>query len=152
LGAGDEHLEEAHMRNRQLVASWAYEQGRAENVIERVTRDGKTYYRITDYQKLRTLFGQLLHEMQRLTSQGDLAAAQHLIETYGVNVDADLHAQVLHRYGKLKVAPYQGFIQPRIVPIFKGASIIDVRLEYPTDFVNQMLDYGKRYSFLPNLN
>ncbi len=147
-----EHLEEAHMRNRQLVASWAYEQGRADSVILRVERGGKTYYKVRDYEKLRALFGQLLRETQRLTSEGDYAAAEHLIETYGVKVDGRLHEQVLRRYAKLKIAPYQGFIQPRLVPVLQGASIVDVRLEYPTDFMSQMLDYGKRYSFLPNLN
>ena len=151
LSPGDQ-IEEAHMRNRQLVASWAYQQGRADSVIDRVERNGKTYYHINDYDKLRTLFGQLLRETQRLTSEGDYAAAQNLIETYGVKVDVGLHNQVLRRYAKLKVAPYQGFIQPRLVPVIKGASIVDVHLEYPTDFMLQMLDYGKRYSFLPNLN
>ncbi len=150
--APGEHLEEAHMRNRQLVASWAVERGRADNVIERVERAGKTYYHITDYNKLRALFGELLREMQRLTSEGDYAAAKNLIETYGVKVDTRLHDQVLKRYAKLKIAPYQGFIQPRLVPVLKGAAIVDVRLEYPTDFMAQMLDYGKRYSFLPNIN
>ncbi|MBC7447729.1 MAG: dihydrofolate reductase [Hymenobacteraceae bacterium] len=150
--APGEHLEEAHMRNRQLVASWAYEQGRADSVIMRGERAGKTYYHINDYDKLRALFGRLLRETQRLTSEGDYAAAQHLIETYGVKVDARLHDQVLRRYAKLKIAPYQGFIQPRLVPVLKGAAIIDVQLEYPTNFMGQMLDYGKRYSFLPNLN
>ena len=150
--APGEQIEEAHMRNRQLVAAWAYERGRADNVIERVERNGKTYYRITDYDKLRGLFGELLREMQRLTSEGDYAAAQHLIETYGVKVDTRLHQQVLRRYAKLNIAPYQGFIQPRLVPVLKGAAIIDVRLEYPTDFMSQMLEYARKYSFLPNLN
>lgn len=150
--APGEHLEESHMRNRQLVASWTYEKGRADNVIERVERNGKTYFRINDYDKLRALFGELLREMQRLTSEGDYAAAKNLIETYGVKVDTRLHDQVLRRYAKLKIAPYQGFIQPRLVPVLKGAAIVDVRIEYPTDFMTQMLDYGKRYSFLPNLN
>ncbi len=151
LPPGDD-LEEAHMRNRQLVASWAYEHGRAENVIERIERGGKTYFRINDYNRLRQLFGELLREMQRLTSEGDYAAAQHLIETYGVKVDRRLHEQVLRRYKRLQIAPYQGFIQPRLVPVLQGAAIVDVRLEYPTDFLTQMLDYGQRYSFLPNIN
>lgn len=150
--APGEHLEEAHMRNRQLVASWAYEKGRADKVIERVERNGNTYYHINDYDKLRALFGRLLREMQRLTSEGDYAAAKNLIETYGVKVDTRLHDQVLRRYAKLKIAPYQGFIQPRLVPVLTGAAITDVRIEYPTDFVAQMLEYGNRYSFLPNLN
>ncbi len=145
-------IEEAHMRNRQLVASWAFEKGRAENVIERVERNGNTYYHINDYDKLRALFGELLREMQRLTSEGDYAAAQHLIEMYGVKVDQRLHEQVLRRYAKLKIAPYQGFIQPRLVPVLKGAAIADIRIEYPTDFMRQMLEYGRLYSFLPNVN
>ena len=150
--APGENLEEAHMRNRQLVAGWVYEKGRGQNVIERVERNGKTYYHITDYDKLRALFGELLREMQRLTSEGDYVSAKNLIETYGVKVDTRLHDQVLKRYATLKIAPYQGFIQPKLVPVLKGASIEDVRIEYPTDFTAQMLDYGKRYSFLPNIN
>lgn len=142
-------IEEAHMRNRQLVAGWAYEKGRAENVIERVTRDGKTFFRINNYDKLRVLFGQLLAEIQRIKSEGDFFAGQALIENYGVKVDAALHAEVLARYAKLNLAPYSGFIQPKLVPIEKDGEIVDVKVEYPTDFLGQMLEYGRDYGYLP---
>ncbi|MBG8555513.1 dipeptidyl-peptidase 3 family protein [Hymenobacter guriensis] len=147
-----ETVEEAHMRNRQMVARWVFEKGRKDKVIEQVTREGKTFFHINDYQKLRTLFGQLLRETQRITSEGDYNAAKNLIETYGVKVDADLHKQVLARYQKLGIAPYAGFIQPKLVPVEQEGKIIDVKLEYPTDFAQQMLEYGRKYSFLPNVN
>jgi dipeptidyl-peptidase-3 len=149
------NIEEAHMRNRQEIAAWVYEKGQPENVIERVQRDGKTYFVINDYDKLRTLFGQLLREHQRIRSEGDFAGAQALIENYGTKVDPDLHAEVLRRYATLNVAPYSGFINPRLVPVLKdGASgeIIDVKVEYPTDFLGQMLEYGRSYSYLPLVN
>lgn len=146
-------IEEAHMRNRQEIAAWAYEHGKADKVIEKKTRDGKTYFVINDYGKLRTLFGQLLREHQRIKSEGDFAAAQHLIEDYGTKVDPELHAEVLRRYASLNVAPYSGFINPVLVPVHADSSpdsaIIDVKVEYPTDFVQQMLDYGQEYAFLP---
>ncbi|RYU75830.1 dipeptidyl-peptidase 3 family protein [Hymenobacter persicinus] len=147
-----ETVEEAHMRNRQMVAKWAFEKGKKDNVIEKVTRDGKTYFKINDYQKLRGLFGQLLRELQRLTSEGDYAAAKNLIETYGVKVDPVLHKEVLDRYAKLNIAPYQGFIQPRLVPVEVGGKITDVKVEYPSDFAQQMLDYSRKYKYLPNYN
>lgn len=147
-----EDLEEAHMRNRAMVANWVLAKGQAENVIERIDRNDRTFFRVRDYEKLRGLFGQLLREVQRLTSEGDLAAARNLIETYGVKVDRSLHDQVLRRYGKLKIAPYQGFVQPKLVPVWKGATILDVHIEYPTNFLDQMLEYGRKYSFLPNVN
>lgn len=142
-------LEEAHMRNRQLVAAWAFEKGRPENVIARLTRDGKTYFRINDYEKLRGLFGQLLREIQRIKSEGDFAAGQALVETYGVKVDQSLLAEVHRRYAPLNIAPYMGFIQPRLVPVKNGDEIVDVQIEYPTDFLGQMLGYGRDYAFLP---
>lgn len=148
-----DNIEEAHMRNRQEIASWVYEQGKAENVIERVQRDGKTYFVINDYAKLRGLFGQLLREHQRIKSEGDFAAAQNLIENYGTRVDPELHAEVLRRFATLNVAPYSGFINPVLTPVYaNGATsgeIIDVKVDYPTDFVQQMLDYGREYSYLP---
>ncbi|UYZ63534.1 dipeptidyl peptidase 3 [Hymenobacter weizhouensis] len=148
-----ETVEEAHMRNRQMVAKWALEKGQKDKVIERLTRDGKTYFRVNDYAKLRQLFGQLLRETQRITSEGDYAAAKTLIETYGVKVDAALHKEVLARYQKLGIAPYAGFIQPRLVPVVApGGKITDVKLEYPTNFAQQMLDYGRKYRLLPNYN
>ncbi|NVB38619.1 dihydrofolate reductase [Pseudenhygromyxa sp. WMMC2535] len=143
-----EQLEESHMRNRQLVAGWAYAQGEAAGVIEKVTKDGKTYFVIRDYDALRELFAQLLREIQRVKSQGDYAAGKALIETYGVAVDPELHAEVLRRYESLDIAPYAGFIQPKLVPQMEGDEIVDVRVEYPTDFAAQMLEYGDRYGFL----
>lgn len=149
-------IEEAHMRNRQEIAAWAFEHGRAENVIERVVRDGKTYFVINDYQRLRELFGELLREHQRIKSEGDFAAAQNLIENYGTKVDPELHAEVLRRYASLNVAPYSGFINPRLMPVVEntstGVEIIDVKLEYPDDFVEQMLEYAQSYSHLPHEN
>ena len=142
-------LEEAHMRNRQLIAGWAFEKGRTENVIERFMRDGKTYFRINDYEKLRGLFGQLLREIQHIKSEGDFAAAKNLVETYGVKVDQTLLTEVHRRYAPLNIAPYMGFIQPKLVPVQRGNDITDVKVEYPTDFLAQMLEYGRDYAFLP---
>ncbi|KUG08945.1 dihydrofolate reductase [Solirubrum puertoriconensis] len=147
-----ETVEEAHMRNRQMVAKWAYEKGRKDNVVEKVQKDGKTYFRINDYDKLRNLFGQLLRETQRITSEGDYNGAKTLIETYGVKVDPAIHKEVLQRYQKLNIAPYAGFIQPRLVPVEREGKVVDVKLEYPSDFAQQMLEYGRKYSFLPNAN
>jgi len=148
-----DNIEEAHMRNRQEIAAWVYEKGQPENVIEKVVRDGKTYFVINDYDKLRGLFGQLLREHQRIKSEGDFAAAQNLIENYGTKVDPELHAEVLRRFSTLDVAPYSGFINPVLVPVYaNGASegeIVDVKVEYPTDFVQQMLSYGQQYALLP---
>jgi dipeptidyl-peptidase-3 len=147
-----ENLEEAHMRNRQLVAKWAYEKGLPENVIEKVIKEEKSHFVINDYEKLRDLFGQLLRETQRITSEGDYEAAKNLIETYGVTVDPDLHAEVLARVEKLNIAPYSGFINAKLVPVTDGEKIIDVKIEYPDDFTQQMLEYAREYSFLPNYN
>ncbi|MEP4531598.1 MAG: dihydrofolate reductase [Cyclobacteriaceae bacterium] len=142
-------IEEAHMRNRQAVAGWAYENGKAENVIEKVVKDGKTYFVINDYDKLRTLFGELLREIQRIKSQGDYEAGRALIENYGVKVDEALHQEVLDRYAKLKSAPYGGFINPELVPVTNDAGeITDVEVNYPMDFTQQMLKYGEQFSFL----
>lgn len=143
-----ENIEEAHMRNRQFVAQWAYEKGKADNVIEKKVENGKTYFVINDYDKLREIFGQLLREVQRIKSQGDFEAGKALVEGYGVKVDQDLHKEVLARYEALDVAPYSGFIQPKLVPVMEGEEIVDVKVEYPTDFVQQMLWFGKEYSFL----
>jgi dipeptidyl-peptidase-3 len=147
-----ENLEEAHMRNRQLVAKWAYEKGKADNVIEMVKKDGKTYVKVNDYDKLRVLFGELLKEIQRVVSQGDFEAGKNLVEDYGVQVDQDLLAEVKERFNKLNVAPYSGFIQPKLVPVMDGDNITDVKIEYPTDFAEQMLEYGKNYGYLPVKN
>jgi len=147
-----ENIEEAHMRNRQLVAKWVYEKGKEENIIERKTKEGKTFFVINDYLKLRDLFGKLLNEMQRISSEGDFNAAKNLVETYGVLVDKELHKEVLERYSKLDLAPYSGFINPVLTPVMDGDKITDVKIEYPVDFTKQMLEYAKNYSFLPNIN
>lgn len=144
-----ENLEEAHMRNRQLVAMWAYQKGKADNVVELVKKDGKTYVKINDYEKLRTLFGELLREIQRIKSEGDYTAGKNLIEMYAVRVDPALHKEVLDRFKKLNIKPYKGFIQPKLVAEMNGDKIINVRIEYPDNFFNQMMEYGKNYSFLP---
>ena len=145
-----EVIEEDHMRNRQMVAAWAFEKGQEENVISKVVRDGKTYFEINDYDKLRGLFGDLLRELQRVTSEGDFESAKALVEDYGVQVDAELHAEVLKRSEKLKTAPYGGFINPRLVPVTNDAGeITDIKVEYPDDFVQQMLEYGDKYATLP---
>jgi dipeptidyl-peptidase-3 len=144
-----DNLQEAHMRNRQLVAAWAFEKGQADKVIERIERDGKTYFRINDYDKLRGLFGELLREIQRIKSEGDFASAQALVENYGVKVDQELLAEVQRRYKPLNLAPYFGFIQPRLVPVRKDDQITDIVVQYPGDFLGQMLEYGRNYSFLP---
>lgn len=145
-------VEEDHMRNRQLVAAWAYEHGKPNNVIERRTRDGKTYFVINDYEALRELFGELLRELQRIKSQGDYAAIRDLVETYAVKVDREMHREVLARYAALDVPPYIGFIQPKLVPVERDGAIVDVRVEYPEDFSQQMLEYAERYAFLPAWN
>jgi len=147
-----DNIEEDHMRNRQMVSEWVYEQGLPDNVIEKVVRDGKTFFVIRDFEKLRDLFGRLLREVQRITSEGDYEAARDLVERYGVQVDPDLHKEVLERYTRLDVAPYSGFINPRLVPVMEGGEITDVRIEYPEDFTAQMLEYAAGYSFLPNEN
>jgi len=147
-----EDLEEAHMRNRQTIAHWVYEKGKADKVIERVEREGKTYFVVNDYPKLRELFGQLLREVQRIKSEGDYAAGKALVETYGVKVDRELHEQVLARYESLGIAPYAGFINPRLVLVKEGDTIVDVVVEYPANFVLQMLEYADLYSFLPTVN
>jgi dipeptidyl-peptidase-3 len=147
-----ENLEEAHMRNRQLNAQWAYDMGKKDNVIEFIKRDGKTYVRINDYTKLRILFGQLLQEIQRIKSEGDYAAATALVEKYGVKVNQELLKEVKTRFNKLDVAAYKGFIQPKLVPIMEGETIVNVKVEYPNDFSANQIDLGKRYSFLPTKN
>jgi dipeptidyl-peptidase-3 len=147
-----DNIEQTHMRNRQLISMWAYEKGRSENVIEKKVRDGKTYFVINEYQKLRELFGQLLSEVQRITSEGDYEAAKNLVETYGVKIDFNLHKEVKERYSKLNIAPYKGFINPVLKPIYNGEKIVDVKVEYPEDFVEQMLYYDEHYSFLPIKN
>ena len=145
-------LEESHMRNRQLNAMWAYEMGKAENVIERKERDGKTYFVVNDYQKLRELFGQLLREIQRIKSEGDFEAGRALVENYGVQVDQDLLVEVKERYAKLGSKPYSGFIQPKLEAVLQGDSLLDVTVSYPADFTEQMMEFGRKSSHLPVIN
>ena len=146
-------VEEAHMRNRQLIARWAFEKGAADKVVELVKKDGKTYVRINDYEKLRNLFGQLLAEIQRIKSEGDYAAAHNLVENYAVKVDPVLHAEVLERYKKLNLAPYKGFINPVYEAITdENGNITDVKVSYDEGYAEQMLRYSKDYSTLPDIN
>jgi dipeptidyl-peptidase-3 len=147
-----EDIEEAHMRNRQLIAAWAYEKGLQENIIEMIENDGKTYFVIRDYDGLRGLFGQLLQEIQRIKSEGDYEAGKALIETYGVKVDQAIHQEVLARVEPMNIASYAGFMQPRLIPVEENGKIVDVKIEYPDDFPAQMLEFEKNYSFLPNTN
>ena len=139
---------EAHMQNRKLIAQWCYEKGAADNVIEKKVRDGKTYFVVNDYEKLRGLFGELLAEIQRIKSEGDYQAGKALVETYAVNIDPVLHKEVLERYAALELKPYGGFINPEIVPVKRGGKVVDYRIEYCDDFLKQQLDYGKRYRAL----
>lgn len=148
LKLGDD-IEEAHMRNRALNAYWVYEKGKKDNVVEFVKENGKTYVQINDYEKLRELFGSLLKEIQRIKSEGDYEAGKDLVETYGVKVNPELHKEVLNRFAGLNLKAYKGFIQPRLVPVMKDGKIADVKIEYPTSFFEQMIEYGKNYSFLP---
>ncbi len=142
-------VEESHMRNRQLIAAWAYTKGKSTNVIERKFENGKTYFVVNDYEALRKLFGELLREIQRIKSEGDYKAGMDLVETYGVQVDEDIHKEVLARSEKLNIPPYFGFINPVLTPVLddKG-NIIDVSVSYPDNFTEQMLYYGTKYSFL----
>ncbi len=148
-------VEEAHMRNRMLIAMWCYEkgqQGEGEPVIKKVTHDGKTYIEVTDYERLRELFGELLREIQRIKSEGDYEAGKALVETYGVKVDQKLHDEVLARYGRLGIEPYSGFVNPVYKPVMENGQIVDVKVEYNEGYIDQMLRYSKDYSFLPSVN
>ncbi len=146
-------IEEAHMRNRQLVADWAFEKGKKDTVIEKVVKDNKTYFVIRDYEKLRDLFGQLLREIQRIKSEGDFEAGKALVETYGVKVDQKLHAEILKRNSKFKSAPYSGFVNPVLVAEKDAdGNITAVKVTQPPSFEAQMLDYAKRYTTLPDVN
>jgi dipeptidyl-peptidase-3 len=137
-------IEEAHMRNRALIAHWCYEQG---NAMQLVSRQGKTYLQISDYPQLRTLIARLLAEVQRIKSEGDYEAARQLVERYAVKVDAGLHAEVLERYKRLDLAPYKGFINPRLVPVYDNqGEICDISIDYSESFTNQMLRYSREYS------
>lgn len=140
---------EAHMQNRQLIASWCYEQGKDGKVIEKRLRDGKTYFVVNDYEALRGLFGKLLGEIQRIKSEGDYAAGKALVDNYATEIDPVLHKEVRERYASLELKPYGGFINPEIVPVAgEDGAIVDYVLEYPDDYLGQMLDYGDRYRTL----
>lgn len=139
---------EAHMQNRKLIADWCYEKGLKDNVIEKKVRDGKTYFVVNDYEALRGLFGELLAEVQRIKSEGDYAAGKALVEKYAVDIDPELHAEVLERYSALGLKPYGGFLNPEIVPVRKGFKTVDYKVVYAEDYIGQMMEYGKRYSTL----
>lgn len=144
-----QNVEEEHMQNRQLVASWVFEKGKANNIITKEVRNGKTYYDIKDYTKLRALFGELLREIQRITSEGDFKTGKQLVETYGVKVDKAIHKEVLKRVKPLNLAPYNGFVYPVFVPVTnKKGEITDIKVENKQSFLEQMLYYGSTYSFL----
>ena len=144
---------EAHMRNRQLIAKWAYEQGKADKVIEIAERDGKHYIVVNDYAKLRKLFGRLLAEVQRIKSEGDYAAGKALVENYGVKVDPTLHKEILERYTKLNLAPYKGFVNPQMKEVKNAkGEVTDIVLDYSEGYAEQMLRYSRDYSFLPTYN
>ncbi|PXY03106.1 dihydrofolate reductase [Marinifilum breve] len=143
-------IEESHMRNRQLIAKWVFEKG--EKVIEKVKNEDKTFFVVKDYEKLRDLFGELLAEVQRIKSEGDLEAGKALVENYGVKVDEELHKEVKERFEKLNLAAYAGFINPDYHPIIENDEIVDVEISYPMDFMEQMLEYAEKYSFLPHIN
>ena len=139
---------EAHMQNRKLIAEWCYERGRQDNVIERKVRDGKTYFVVNDYEALRGLFGEMLAEIQRIKSEGDFKAGKALVEKYAVQIDPDLHREVLERYSALGLKPYGGFVNPDIVPVVKGGKTVDYKVIYTDDYLGQMLKYGSEYSAL----
>ena len=148
-----EKIEQSHMRNRAYISRWVFEKGQPDNVIEKKIIKGKTFFTINDYQALRELFGLLLKEVQRIKSQGDYKAAKDLVEGYGIDVDASLHEEVLNRSESLNIAPYAGFMNPKLdLVIDKDGSITDVKISYPDDFLDQMLHYDKTYSFLPLIN
>ena len=147
------NVEEAHMRNRQLIARWVFEKGAADKVVELVKKDGKTYVVVNDYEKLRELFGELLSEIQRIKSTGDYQGAHDLVENYAVKVDPALHAEVLERYKKLNLAPYKGFVNPKYEAVVDAAGkITDVKVTYDEGYAEQMLRYSKDYSNLPSIN
>ncbi len=146
-------IEQAHMRCRSMISHWVYEKGKDSKVVEMLTKDGKTYVKINDYKKLRELFGELLKEVQRIKSQGDFEAGKKLVEDYGVKVEPMLHAEVLERYARLNLAPYTGFVNPVLTPVKDAAGkITDITVGYTDDYLGQMLDYGKKFSFLPVKN
>ena len=145
-------VEEAHMRNRKLIAEWCYEHGRDRNIIEKVVENGKTYIVVNDFEALRELFGELLYEVQRIKSEGDFNACRDLIEKYAVNIDPELHREVLARYNALGIAPYAGFVNPVYELVTENGEVVDVRVSYTEGYIDQMLRYSAEYSNLPTLN
>ena len=146
-------IEEAHMRNRALIARWALEKGAADKVVEFVKKDGETFVQVNDYKKLRDLFGQLLAEIQRIKSEGDFEAAREMVEKYAVQIDPTLHAEILDRYKKLNLAPYKGFINPVYTAVKdENGNITDVTIDYTEGYAEQMLRYSKDYANLPYRN
>ena len=139
---------EAHMQNRKLIADWCYEKGLADNVIEKKVRDGKTYFVVNDFEALRDLFAELLAEIQRIKSEGDFEAGKALVEKYAVNIDPELHKEVKERYAQLELKPYGGFLNPEIVPVVRCGKVVDYKLVYCDDYLEQMLSYGKNYATL----
>ena len=139
---------EAHMQNRKLIADWCYEKGLADNVIEKKVRDGKTYFVVNDFEALRGLFAELLAEIQRIKSEGDFEAGKALVEKYAVNIDPELHKEVKERYAQLELKPYGGFLNPEIVPVVRCGKVVDYKLVYCNDYLEQMLSYGKKYATL----
>ena len=146
------NVEESHMRNRKLISEWCYERGKADKVIELVKEQGKTYVVVNDFEKLRTLFGELLREIQRIKSEGDYEAGRDLVERYAVQVDPELHKEVRDRYYALGIEPYGGFVNPEYELVEQQGRIVDVKISYPANYVEQMLAYSRDYSFLPNVN
>lgn len=140
-------VEQAHMRNRQLVSKWCYERGNGE-VIKQVVKEGKTYYTVTDFDALHQLFGELLKEIQRIKSEGDYEAAKHMIESYGVKIDPELHDEVLKRFAHLDVPPFTGFLNPKLTPVIEDGEIKDIVIDYDTNYAEQMLEYSEEYGFL----
>ena len=141
-------IEEAHMRCRALISKWVYEKGKKDNSVKFIKENGKTYLKITDYQKVRSLFGELLKEIQRIKSEGDFEAGKNLVENFGVKVDRDIHSEILERYEKLNLAPYTGFVNPVLVPVTENGIIKNIKVEYVNDYFGQMMEYGKKYSYL----
>ncbi len=146
------NVEESHMRNRQLIAAWCYERGKADNVVEFVREGGKTYVVVNDYEALRGLFGELLREVQRIKSEGDYEAGRELVERYAVKVDQELHREVRERYYALGIEPYGGFVNPEFELVERDGEVVDVKISYPADYAAQMMGYSKEYSFLPSVN
>jgi len=146
------NLEQAHMRNRQLISLWCYKIGAPENVIEFKKVEGKTFIVINDYYKLRNLFGKLLAEIQRIKSEGDYEAARQLVEDYGTIIDNELHQEIIERFQKLDIPPFTGFINPQYIPVMENNKIVDINIQYAQNYQEQMLNYSKNYSFLPSKN